>query len=153
MSRGSAQRTDAFGFSLSWVLGKTPAASSRPFKGAVARRIAPAFTSIERTGSDLARKIWELRKHQLLGAHAFPLLVKLVLARDGLYTVTDEDRDAIDDFEPLANCRPFERSGQGRNAVFEWQRVRQECRSERLRAWAEERFLELAKEEGDPPTY
>lgn len=97
------------------------------------------------------RKIWELREHLLLGAHAFPLLAKLVLARDALYTLTDEDQDAIDVFELLVASRPFEKRGQGRNAIFEWQRVRQEHRSERLRARVEERFRQMPREASDPP--
>jgi hypothetical protein len=52
------------------------------------------------SGHDLA---WDLDEHLLLGAIAFPLTLKCVLMREGLYTLTADDRRCIDAFEALAS--------------------------------------------------
>lgn len=54
--------------------------------------------------------IWTVHEHLLLGALAFPLLVKLLLSRDGLYQLSDEDRMYVDAFEPLACAHHFDQT-------------------------------------------
>jgi len=43
--------------------------------------------------------IWDTGEHLLLGAYAFPLLVKSLLREEGFYTLTDNDQQSIDLFE------------------------------------------------------
>jgi UDP-2,3-diacylglucosamine pyrophosphatase LpxH len=46
-------------------------------------------------GNDLDRVEfgWHIFEHLVMAAYVFPLLVKLLLQRDGLYEITDDDRD------------------------------------------------------------
>lgn len=91
--------------------------------------------------------VWPLREHLLLGAYAFPLVVKILLSRApfGLYTLTDEDRAAVDLFERLASEDAFahmrERvagGGERDRPQAAWPQLRlaqvQEAARERLRA-------------------
>ncbi len=48
------------------------------------------------------RPVWSLRDHLLLASFIFPLLLKSVLAKEHLYTLSAEDQFQIDIFEPLA---------------------------------------------------
>lgn len=43
--------------------------------------------------------VWDRKEHLLLGAYAFPLLVKTLLSEEGLYDLTENDQKAIDLFE------------------------------------------------------
>jgi hypothetical protein len=45
---------------------------------------------------------WDLHEHLLLGAIAFPLAAKCVLAREGLYAMSDHDQQRINRFERVA---------------------------------------------------
>jgi hypothetical protein len=51
---------------------------------------------------DAYPSVWNLHEHLLLGSAVFPLLVKELLARDGIYTLTGEDLTRIEAFEHLA---------------------------------------------------
>lgn len=53
--------------------------------------------------------VWPLKEHLLLGAYAFPLVVKILLSRAplNLYALTGEDRAAVDLFERLASEDAF----------------------------------------------
>lgn len=48
------------------------------------------------------RAVWSLRDHLLLASFAFPLLLKSVLAKEHLYTLSEADQFQIDMFELLA---------------------------------------------------
>ena len=48
------------------------------------------------------RPVWSLRDHLLLASFAFPLLLKSVLAKEHLYTLSEADQFQIDMFELLA---------------------------------------------------
>jgi hypothetical protein len=45
--------------------------------------------------------VWDSSEHLLLGTYLFPLALKAGLARDALYTMTDEDNDRIHAFEEI----------------------------------------------------
>jgi hypothetical protein len=51
--------------------------------------------------------VWSRREHLLLGAYAFPLLVKLWLRKRELYELADDDESDIDIFEQLACADHF----------------------------------------------
>ena len=67
--------------------------------------------------------IWSRSEHLLLGAYAFPLLVRLWLAKRGLYTLTDRDQDDIDIFEQLVCARLF-REGDDESTSYPWNEIR-----------------------------
>lgn len=46
--------------------------------------------------------IWSIGEHLLLAAYVFPFVMKVRLANDALYTLTDQDRAGIEAFEHLA---------------------------------------------------
>lgn len=77
-------------------------------------------------------QIWTLEEHLLLGAYAFPLLVKQMLAASDLYKLSDNDQIDIDVFEKLACCRIFERLEEhdGRDS-WPWTKIRGEERWDR----------------------
>ena len=85
---------------------------------------------------------WSLRDHLLLGSFVFPLLLKSVLGKEGLYLPTEEDKFKIDLFEPLA-CEehfvPLVNSSDSEthpwNQVLE--RIREESNHRRLTAFIE----------------
>lgn len=52
--------------------------------------------------------LWTPREHLLLGAYAFPLLLKQVLSARSQYVLSDNDRLDIDVFEQLTCARHFE---------------------------------------------
>jgi hypothetical protein len=49
--------------------------------------------------------MWDRTEHLLLGAYAFPLLVKSLLREAGVYSLTEDDQEAIDLFEWRAKAR------------------------------------------------
>jgi len=71
--------------------------------------------------------IWNVHEHLLLGAFLFPLVVKLVLAREGLYSLTETDRVDIDLFEELACVRHFDRDYTP-GATAPWREIRNPLR-------------------------
>ncbi|HET7230457.1 MAG TPA: hypothetical protein VFJ16_10680 [Longimicrobium sp.] len=78
------------------------------------------------------RSIWNEREHLLLAAVVFPLYVKMILASEGFYDLTDNDvmmNDAFDDlavFEPFAT--PADEQGISWNQVMMHSQVRQLAR-------------------------
>jgi hypothetical protein len=53
------------------------------------------------------RATWDVAEHLLLAAHIFPLTVKAVLAREGLYAFTRDDAVGNDAFDTLATLDRF----------------------------------------------
>jgi hypothetical protein len=51
--------------------------------------------------------MWTPSEHMVLGSISFPLCVKALLQRKGYYLLTDDDREQIDTFEPLADQAGF----------------------------------------------
>lgn len=49
--------------------------------------------------------VWDRLEHLLLGAYAFPLLIKCLLSEQGLYSLTEKDQAAIDLFEWRARAK------------------------------------------------
>lgn len=73
--------------------------------------------------------IWSLREHLLLASYVFPRLVKLCLANNGFYTLSDDDRLDIDVFEPLACCENLFAEVEGDEddpGGWPWNRIREE---------------------------
>ncbi len=99
--------------------------------------------------------VWPLREHLLLGAYAFPLLVKRRLQALHLYALTDQDRANIDVFERLAAEDAFAHLGGPDDAAREpaWTRIRDQVRRERRRAAAVLHLGEAAAQnrEADDP--
>ena len=69
--------------------------------------------------------IWSVREHLLLGAFAFPLLVKLRLASAGHYTLTDRDRTDIEVFERLICANHFQLWDDGQVPGYPWNEIRE----------------------------
>jgi hypothetical protein len=67
---------------------------------------------------------WSRHEHLLLGAYAFPLLVKLWLAKRGLYEVTDRDESDIDVFEALTCANHFEVQSEEEIPRHPWNEIR-----------------------------
>lgn len=71
--------------------------------------------------------LWAPREHLLLSSFVFPLLLKLILARRGIYHLTEVDRNSINLFEALACENHFEgRRGSGDADEFPWNRIEKE---------------------------
>ena len=51
--------------------------------------------------------MWNPAEHLVLSAIAFPLLVKCMLSKKGMYALTDHDRFVIDCFEEFADTKDF----------------------------------------------
>lgn len=78
-------------------------------------------------------QIWEPHEHLLLGAYLFPLLVKIKLATEGLYVLTDSDRFDLNIFERLADADLFTAPNDQRNSIdWEWHRIRGEMTNEQI---------------------
>lgn len=95
---------------------------------------------------------WPLREHLLLGAYAFPLVVKVLLSRPRLatYNLTAAEREAIELFEALASVDAFaapEREDPDQQRLVPWERVR----LERIRARARQAAIALARGHDEPP--
>lgn len=68
--------------------------------------------------------IWTLEEHLLLGAYAFPLLLKKLLSARELYQPTREDVAKLNAFEHLASIKPFERpSDPSGQSSWPWNRI------------------------------
>lgn len=75
-----------------------------------------------------APSAWSLREHLLLGAYAFPQLVKLALASRKFYVLTKDDRFDVEVFEELV-CSPnlfAQVSGRGQAKEWPWDQIRRE---------------------------
>ena len=78
--------------------------------------------------------LWSAEEHLILGAYAFPLLVKLVLAKRGLYALTPDDQADVDAFEELACAKLFaqirekDREGREGELVWPWNQIRGQAR-------------------------
>ena len=69
--------------------------------------------------------VWPLKEHLLLGSYLFPRLLKSVLAKSGVYTLTEQDQREADLFEHLARedlLTPT--TDPDGNAEWPWDRVR-----------------------------
>lgn len=84
--------------------------------------------------------LWTIKEHLLLVANAFPLLVKLDLARHGLCSLTEDDQLEIDVFEERACRGPFEQV----DRAWVWNAVRGREAFRRATARAAEEAWELA---------
>jgi hypothetical protein len=79
------------------------------------------------TGQDMA---WGLGEHLVLATIAFPLLVKILLHKDGVYRLTDEDVSEIEGFELLADTPRFTYAPSDARSSMDshWGRIRRETR-------------------------
>lgn len=99
--------------------------------------------------------VWSLSDHLLLASFVFPLLLKAVLAREGLYALNEEDPFWIDAFEPLAREEHFGPLDPEAPSDHPWNRVigrqRQEQMGDQMRMlWlASKEELRMGAEE--PP--
>jgi hypothetical protein len=87
---------------------------------------------------------WSVAEHLLLAAYAFPRVVKLCLAEQGAYELTDQDRFDVDVFEDLARHELLRSSVQeGGEERWPWNTIRSEWvwsrAGERMRAALETR--------------
>jgi len=92
------------------------------------------------TRQDMA---WSFLEHVVIAAHAFPLLMKIMLAEDSLYELSLEDQIKIEAFEPLINV-PFLYDPPDKKNVMDtwWLRLKSDAKekivtrlmTERLRA-------------------
>jgi hypothetical protein len=76
---------------------------------------------------------WRLDEHLLMAAYVFPLVVKILLAREGHYALTDDDRDrlvATDKLLAVAGWDDEDEEGE----PMRWQVVMTEVRLARQRA-------------------
>jgi hypothetical protein len=81
--------------------------------------------------------MWDRMEHLLLGAYAFPLLVKSLLSEEQLYQLTAQDQKAIDVFEPFARVKGhlLERlRDEGGNEHLRWDEVKSDFAWERVHA-------------------
>lgn len=96
-------------------------------------------------GTPTYPSMWDIREHLLLGSYVFPLLVKLLLAHDGLYELTEDDAFDIDVFELLVSARLFaEPEGE---KPWPWDEIRGQARWERIPCDAASRVRDEAEPE------
>lgn len=108
------------------------------------QRSASAHGKLAAGGSPL----WQIREHLLLGAFAFPLLVKVRLARAGHYALNDRDRTDIEVFELLICADHFQPREDGEVPQYPWNEIREGTYSRRMLRAALEHALE---EQGRDP--
>jgi hypothetical protein len=65
-------------------------------------------------------QLWSSKEHLLLASYVFPLVTKLLLAKEQLYTVSTNDQSDIDVFEELAACTNLFKNDVGKNDEMEW---------------------------------
>lgn len=88
--------------------------------------------------------IWLLHEHLLLGSYAFPLLVRSILGKDKLYSVTKDDQFEIDLFERLASECLFEAvKDKGEPPSWPWNKVIERAHAERLYAQVVEQLRRM----------
>lgn len=78
------------------------------------------------------KSVWNEREHLLLSAVAFPLYVKAVLAKEGLYSMTDVDEAVNIAFDELATLDPFAASDE--DEPSQWNEVLSRARFWQLAA-------------------
>ena len=78
--------------------------------------------------------IWSMKNHLLLGSYLFPLLLKSYLSKQSLYTLTDNDQEAIELFEELASIDHFteEAKDPNRPPKYPWNTVFSKTNNRRL---------------------
>ncbi|MFY9341621.1 MAG: hypothetical protein WAT39_03975 [Planctomycetota bacterium] len=76
-----------------------------------------------------SKRSWDVNEHLLFGAAIFPLLLKRVLAREGLYAMKHWDERDIDLFERRVLARPFKVPAHDDETEpdWPWLRVRREA--------------------------
>lgn len=87
--------------------------------------------------------VWDRKEHLLLGAYAFPLLVKSLLSEENVYQLTEADQKAIDLFEWRARAQGhlLERiEREGRHGDFRWNHLELDFIWEQGRQALEEYF-------------
>lgn len=90
--------------------------------------------------------IWDRVEHLLLGAYAYPLLVKSLLNEEGLYTLTDDDQTAIDLFEWRARTAdPLLKRDEEHKAI--WNNIKMDYVLERARETLERAALDSQQRE------
>lgn len=94
--------------------------------------------------------IWSTRNHLLLASHAFPLVLKCLLGKQGIYQLTDEDRLRSNVFEKLA-CK--DHFGQVKNHSvpdeYPWNQVIQEEREEDVKRRMVETLSKMRMQKSD----
>lgn len=94
--------------------------------------------------------VWQLREHLLVGSYVFPLLVRSLLGKENLYSLTKDDRLHIDVFERLACERLFEPTGDtSQPSSWSWNKIFEQAQSERLRTEIIEELRRRGFSEGD----
>lgn len=91
---------------------------------------------------------WSVEEHLLFGAFIFPILLKRLLGRDGLYSVTRADEQHANLFEQLLLCKPFTVASSDDQDVepdWPWLRVRQATLWAEIRDSAVARMREMDK--------
>lgn len=79
--------------------------------------------------------VWHLREHLLLGSYIFPLLVRVLLEKQNLYSKTKDDRLQIDIFERLSCESLFDPIGsESEPSYWPWNKVFDQAQAERLNA-------------------
>ena len=96
--------------------------------------------------------VWSAEEHLLLGAYAFPLLVKLILAQKGYYLGTWEDQLDVDVFEELACAQLFAQipdpveDDEEAHLVWPWHQIRGAAHLRRALEIAFERVIDQSPE-------
>ena len=92
---------------------------------------------------------WKPLEHLVLGAIAFPLVVKSLLQKTGRYALTTDDQVQINMFEAFADTTDFLRPPADQKGSLDshWQRL---CSSESMRVTID-RALENYEPEGVAP--
>lgn len=74
---------------------------------------------------------WAVAEHLVMAAHVFPLTVKLLLERDGSYSLTEDDRVRCLAIDPLlAATQWVDNRDLGDESTKSWQRILSEARNE-----------------------
>jgi hypothetical protein len=88
------------------------------------------------------RALWTPSEHLLLGAFAFPLLAKILLARGGHYSLTAHDQTDLQVFEELACADHFQPRAEDDTRPHPWSQIRDGAQSHRALRAAVDRALE-----------
>jgi hypothetical protein len=78
--------------------------------------------------------LWNSLEHLVLATIAFPLTIKCLLQKAGLYDLSDDDRVQIDSFEPFADTKDFLKPPSDQKGSLDnyWQRICNERKSKLL---------------------
>lgn len=86
---------------------------------------------------------WASHEHLLLGSFLFPLLLKSILATEGHYKLSTQDKSELDLFEELAAARLFEvNRKEGEGEIWPWNDIHESAFFRRL---GEEAYDEINK--------